>query len=70
MPHLTSIEEMALKEGRCQTICRQLERRCGKLLASLEESLRALNCEQLDMLAEALLDFQSPADLEAWLRNR
>ena len=82
MPHLTSIEELDLKEsrqegrlegrqeGQYRTICRLLERRWGKLSAPLDEQLRGLSCEQLDLLAEALLDFRSLIDLESWLRNR
>ncbi len=69
MPHLTSVEELAVKEGRYQTINRQLGRRWGKLSVTVNEHLRRLDCEQLDLLAEALVDFQSPADLETWLRN-
>jgi hypothetical protein len=73
MPHLTSIEELDLKEsrqegrqeGQYRTIRRLLERRWGKLPTLVEERLRPLSCDQLDSLAETLLDFQSLADLEA-----
>jgi hypothetical protein len=82
MRHLTSIEELALKEGReeglqegqqvgqCRIIKRLLERRWGRVSADVEQRVRALSSEQLEVLAEALLDFRSPADLEAWLRDR
>jgi predicted transposase YdaD len=50
---------------------RQLSRRLR--LDSLPDSCRTqveqLSLSQLEALSEALLDFQSLADLEAWLRN-
>jgi len=78
MPHLTSIETLALEEGRQEgrqegqyrLLQRQLERRWGKLSAELEQRLRSLTSEQLEILAEALLDFRSVADLGTWLRGR
>jgi uncharacterized protein DUF4351 len=86
MPHLTSIEELALEEGRQEghregrqegrregqyrIVQRLLERRWGSLSAAREQQLEALSSEQLDLLAGALLDFQSPADLDAWLNDR
>jgi len=42
---------------------------CGTLSPAAEEGLRALSCEQLEKLAEALLDFRSPTDLEAWFKE-
>ena len=36
----------------------------------LEEQLRALSSEQLEQLAEALLEFNAISDLETWLRQR
>jgi hypothetical protein len=46
---------------------RLLRRRCGQLSPKQEACLRALRLEQLETLAEALLDFEGPSDLEAWL---
>jgi hypothetical protein len=40
---------------------------CGGLTPSQEARIRALPLPQLEALAEALLDFQGVADLEAWL---
>ena len=73
MPHLTSIEMLALEEGRqegrqegqCRLVQRQLERRWGKISPQVEQRLQALSSQQLELLAEALLDFQSQADLGA-----
>ena len=46
---------------------RQLPRRCGQLSQSHELAVRALSLEQLEALAEALLDFDGPVALDAWL---
>jgi len=46
---------------------RQLNRRCGHLSAASTARIQALPLEQLETLAEALLDFTGPADLDAWL---
>ena len=44
-----------------------LNRRCGPLTAATTAQIQALPLDQLEALAEALLDFQGPADLAAWL---
>jgi predicted transposase YdaD len=46
---------------------RQLNRRCGPLSDSTTARIKALPLEQLEALAEALLDFSGPANLAAWL---
>ena len=46
---------------------RQLQRRFGGLSPVQRSIIQGLNLEQLEALAEALLDFQSPDDLTAWL---
>jgi len=46
---------------------RQLNRRCGPLSETTTAQIQALPVEQLESLADALLDFQGPADLAAWL---
>ena len=45
----------------------QLNRRCGSLSTATTARIQALPLEQLEALAEALLDFTGPADLDAWL---
>ena len=59
--------EQGLKTGELEITLRQLRRRCGALTATQEARIRALSLPRLEMLAEALLDFQGVADLEAWL---
>ena len=46
---------------------RQLNRRCGPLTGATTAQIQALPLDQLESLADALLDFQGPADLTAWL---
>ena len=46
---------------------RQLNRRCGPLSEANTAQIRALPLEQLEALADALLDFQGPTNLVAWL---
>jgi hypothetical protein len=46
---------------------RQLNRRCGPLSEATTAQIQALPVEKLEALADALLDFQGPADLAAWL---
>jgi predicted transposase YdaD len=59
------------REGRQQeavnVTLRQLTRRCGPLSEATSAQIQALPLSQLEALAEALLDFQGPADLAAWL---
>ncbi len=54
------------QEGKQHLIMRLLNRRIGEIDASLIERIRGLSIEQLENLGEALLDFSSVADLEAW----
>jgi predicted transposase YdaD len=57
------------EEGRLELAIRQLARRCGVLTPPHLEKIRALDSEQLGALGEALLDFGSIEDLDAWLRD-
>ncbi|MEA5415093.1 DUF4351 domain-containing protein [Synechococcus sp. BA-132 BA5] len=54
-------------EGITDIILRLLNRRCGTLSAAATTRLQALPLEQLEALADALLDFKGPDDLAAWL---
>ncbi|WP_255373947.1 DUF2887 domain-containing protein [Synechococcus sp. 8F6] len=46
---------------------RLLNRRCGSLSEATTGQIQALPLEQLEALADALLDFQGPANLATWL---
>jgi hypothetical protein len=60
-------EAKGRQEGEVAVTLSQLNRRCGPLTAATTTQIRALPLEQLEALADALLDFQDPADLSAWL---
>ncbi len=53
--------------GEAKVTLRQLSRRCGPLTDATTARIQALPLEQLEALADALLDFQGPADLADWL---
>jgi len=53
--------------GEATVTLRLLNRRCGPLSEATTARIQALPLEQLELLAEALLDFSGPADLAAWL---
>jgi hypothetical protein len=63
------------QEGEAAVILRQLNRRCAPLSGATAAQIQALPVEKLEALAVgaalsagvALLDFQGPADLAAWL---
>ena len=55
--------------GEATITLRQLNRRCGPLIEATTTRIQALPLEQLELLAEALLDFGGPADLAVWLEE-
>ena len=55
--------------GEATVTFRLLNRRCGPLSETTTAEIQALPLEQLEALAEALLDFSGPADLTAWLEE-
>ena len=48
---------------------RQLQRRCGILSSAQQSRIQGLPLGDLEALADALLDFQGPADFKAWLNR-
>ena len=62
-------KEEGRQEGEKNLILRLLHRRIGEIDALLIERITGLSIEQLENLGEALLDFSSVADLEAWLTH-
>ena len=74
----TRAVQMLLEEGRqegeaqgeAKVTLRLLNRRCGPLSAEQEARIRALPLQQLEELADALLDFSGSDDLAAWLGER
>ena len=55
------------QEGEANLLIRQLNRRFQGISTELEARIRALPIESLEMLGEALFDFQSEQDLRDWL---
>ena len=70
--HTRAVQDW-LAEGRQQEAAsvtlRQLARRCGPLSESTTARIQSLPLEQLESLAEAVLDFQGADDLDAWLAS-
>ena len=56
-------------QGEAKVTLRLLNRRCGLLSDATTAEIQGLPLEQLESLAEALLDFSGPADLTAWLEE-
>ena len=52
--------------GRAATVQRLLARRLGMLSKEDEQRVRSLSITMLDWLADDLLDFSEPADLQRW----
>lgn len=70
------IKEEGIQEGEGRgkqreksLILRLLNRRVGELPEDVRQQVEALPLEQLENLGEALLDFSSMADLQAWLNR-
>jgi predicted transposase YdaD len=55
------------QERALSIVMRQLSRKVGTVPPAQLLKIQALDSTQLDNLAEALLDFNGLADLEAWL---
>ncbi len=58
------------QEESTSLILRLLRRRFGAVDAAQAARIQQLPLEQAEALAEALLDFQTPADLAAWLADQ
>jgi predicted transposase YdaD len=65
----TRVYQEACEETGRSIVLRLLTRRLGDLPEPLVAQINTLSVEQLESLAEALLDFSSLADLEAWLKD-
>ena len=57
------------QEGELTVIMRQLNRRLGMVEPEVYDRIRQLSLEQLEDLAEALLDFSTQDDLVTWLED-
>ena len=64
--------EQGIEQGRertIATIARQLKRKIGLLNTEFEQRLSQLSFDELDLIAEALFDFETLADLDRWLQK-
>ena len=59
--------QQGIQQGEASLVLRQLNRRFGEMTSRTCEQIRGLEVQQLEELAEALLDFESQADLSNWL---
>jgi hypothetical protein len=77
MQIVTSWMEEGLERGREEgrrlealaLVLRLLARRVGEVEPELQEQIQGLAIAQIEDLGEALLDFSTKADLEAWLED-
>jgi heme oxygenase len=69
MKYVTTIERMAEARGGKSIILRLLNRRFGEVSPIVLEQVERLSIAQLESLGEALFDFETIADLTAWLEN-
>jgi predicted transposase YdaD len=59
----------AIREGAVCLVLRLLARQCGELSLEAQSQIQSLSLPQLEALADALLDFSQPSDLQDWLRS-
>lgn len=62
--------ETGIQQGQAKLVLRLLTRRFGPITPALQIHIQHLSSDQLDDLAEALLDFTQLTELETWLRDR
>ncbi|MEL6385550.1 MAG: DUF4351 domain-containing protein, partial [Cyanobacteria bacterium J06626_18] len=58
-----------IQRGEANIVLRQLYRQVGKLSTELETQIKALSPQELETLADALLDFAKLEDLLQWLER-
>lgn len=59
--------QTGIQKGKEELVVLQLKHRFGSVSSEMAERLNDLSSEQLNELAEALLDFKTTADLQIWL---
>jgi predicted transposase YdaD len=69
----TKVYQEALQEGRQEgevlLVLRQLLRCIGSMSSETRSQIQSFSLPQLEALADALLDFSQPSDLQDWLRS-
>jgi Domain of unknown function (DUF4351) len=69
MQIVTSWQEQGRLEQGSSLVMRQLKRKFGKVSKPIEQTITTLSVDRLNDLGEALLDFNSEADLQVWLAS-
>lgn len=62
--------QQGIQQGESTLILRQLNRRLGEVNPQLQAQIQSLSTAELEDLGEALLNFTTTTDLEAWFENR
>ncbi|MFQ3613863.1 MAG: DUF4351 domain-containing protein [Cyanobacteriota bacterium] len=62
-------ERQGIQQGEAELTLRLLRRKLGSLPEELESQIRSLPVERLEELSEALLEFETLADLTTWLNS-
>ncbi|BBD57449.1 hypothetical protein NIES2109_02150 [Nostoc sp. HK-01] len=70
MQIVTSWMRQGIQQGEAKLILRLLNRRLGEVNPQLQAQIQGLSSAELEDLGEALLDFTTTTDLEAWFENR
>ena len=60
--------EQVTKAAQLSLILRQLVKRLGTIQPETENSIRQLGIQELEELGDAVIDFNKPSDLTAWLQ--
>ena len=70
MKIVTSWMEEGIVEGKSILVLRLLRRQLGDVSPQLVTQVESLSSEQLDVLFDAVFDFQTEQDLEQWLESQ
>ena len=62
----TRVYQEGQEDGACSLVIRLLNRRFNSISPELRAQIESLDLEQVEALAEALLDFKSLTDLNTW----
>ncbi len=68
MKYVTTWERDGRLQGERELVLKQLERRVGRVSQTSAKRISQLPIESIEELAIALLDFEKPSDLTAWLK--
>jgi hypothetical protein len=69
MPYITSVEQIGMEKGERSLVLRLLKHKFGELPDLALQQINALSIKKLGSLGEALLNFATIDDLQAWLKS-